>query len=128
MKREISVHFKLLLFTALIAFLAWAVGSLGKPDWVHPKIWEIILFYLILTGLSGLLIQYLIKISKENFASILLLGTILRFLASIVFVGIALYQGVENLILFVVNFFVVYLLYLLFDIYALITNLRPHSK
>ncbi|WP_228527708.1 hypothetical protein [Pararhodonellum marinum] len=128
MKIRNSTHFKLFLFTSLIALIGWLMQSVLKPEWVHTKFWEIILFYGLLTLFSGLLIQYLIKISKENFASILLLGTIIRFLASIVFIGVLLYLGVENLILFVVNFFVVYLLYLLFDIYALITNLRPHSK
>lgn len=58
-----------------------------------------------------------------------MLGAIgIRLLGSIGFVAVMLFLGQENLILFVINFFVVYLFYLLFDIYMLIANLRPNSK
>jgi len=37
-------------------------------------------------------------------------------------------MGVGNILWFAVVFFIIYLLYLLFDIYTFITNLRPHSE
>ena len=78
--------------------------------------------------LSGQLIQFLLKQSEENSVAITLGATILRFLASLIFIAIVLFTKLDAKILFFADFFVIYLLYLLFDIYSLITNLRPHSK
>jgi hypothetical protein len=81
-----------------------------------------------LTWLTGIFTHYLLSISKENSVNILLGAIGIRLLGSIGFVAVMLLLGQENLILFVINFFVIYLFYLLFDIYMLIANLRPNSK
>src|SRR5690606_22524931 len=99
-----------------------------SPHWIHEKIFWIIWFYFGLTLLAGLLTLFLLKISKENSVPILLGAGLIRLLASLMFVFLVLWTGTENLLWFVVDFFIIYLLYLLFDIYAFITNLRPRSK
>ncbi|WP_373494226.1 hypothetical protein [Aquiflexum sp.] len=99
-----------------------------KPDWVHETMWKILSFFVLLTWLTGMFSHYLLELSKDNSVNILLGAIAIRFLASICFIAIILLLGTENLILFVVNFFAVYFFYLLFDIFALITNLRPNSK
>ncbi|MBD8488321.1 hypothetical protein IFO69_06140 [Echinicola sp. CAU 1574] len=110
----------IVLLTLLVQF-AW-------PTLIHGRIWQIIIFYFGLMLLSGKLIQFLLKQSEENSVAIVLGATILRFLASLIFIAICLFTKIDNKILFFADFFVIYLLYLLFDIYSLITNLRPHSK
>lgn len=128
MKQILNLTVKLLLLTLIIAGLVYLIGEVFQLNWVHESIWKIISFFLILTWLTGVFSHYLLSISKENSANILL-GTIgIRFLASIAFVVIMLVLGQENIILFVINFFVIYLFYLLFDMYGLIANLRPISK
>ncbi|WP_242617342.1 hypothetical protein [Cecembia calidifontis] len=128
MKQILNLTVKLLLLTLTIAGLVYLIKEVFHLNWVHESIWKIISFFLILTWLTGIFAHYLLSISKENSANILM-GTIgIRFLASIAFVVVMLVLGQENLILFVINFFVIYLFYLLFDMYGLITNLRPISK
>jgi hypothetical protein len=128
MKQILNLTVKLLLLTLAIAGLVYLIKEVFHLNWVHESIWKIISFFLILTWLTGVFAHYLLSISKENSANILM-GTIgIRFLASIAFVVVMLVLGQENLILFVINFFVIYLFYLLFDMYGLITNLRPISK
>ena len=90
--------------------------------------WEVLSFFAILTWLTGAFTNYLLQINKENSVNIILGGIALRFLASLGFVALYVVFGVENIILFVVNFFAIYLFYLVFDMYGLITNLRPISK
>src|SRR5690606_41332139 len=75
-----------------------------------------------------LLALYLLEISKENSVMILLGLGVLRVTASLAFIFLILWTGVGNILWFVVDFFMIYLLYLLFDIYTFITNLRPHSE
>jgi hypothetical protein len=118
---------KLLFFSLLIAGIIYLLQEYIKPEWVHETMWIILSFFVILTWLTGMFTHYLLELSKENSVSIILGGIGIRFLASVGFVAILLFMGVENLILFVVNFFIIYFFYLLFDIYTLISNLRPNS-
>lgn len=53
--------------------------------------------------------------------------TVLRMLLSMIFLGAVLYIGLEERVLWVVNFFVVYLFYLVFEIYTILSNLRAIS-
>jgi hypothetical protein len=55
-------------------------------------------------------------------------GTVFRFLLSIIAIFFALYLGVNQTVIFVVNFMIAYLLFVVFEIYTLITNLRPDSE
>jgi hypothetical protein len=73
-------------------------------------------------------VLYLISLSKENTSNILLAASVLRLLASAGFFAVLMFLGIEDQILFVINFFIVYLSYLLFDMLTLITNLRPNLK
>jgi hypothetical protein len=128
MRKIFDLTVKLLLLSLFIAGLVYLISDILQLPWIHESIWKIISFFLILTWLTGIFSNYLLEISKENSVNILLGAIGIRFLSSIGFIAIMLMLGQENLILFVINFFAIYLFYLLFDIYALIANLRPNSK
>ncbi|MCH7402543.1 hypothetical protein ACFOUP_17690 [Belliella kenyensis] len=119
---------RIIALTLVLAGLIYILQNHIQPTWVHDTIWKILSFFALLTWVTGAFVQYLMKISKENSSNILLGATAIRFMASLGFVVIFLLLDIENIILFVVNFFVIYLFYLIFDIYGLIANLRPHSK
>lgn len=113
-----------LLLTLVVVALKWA---LGEP-YIHQKIAAIIVFFSLLTLLTGMLSIILLKKDEFNSVSVILGSTVLRLILSLFFVFILLWGGDENILWFVINFFAIYLLYLLFDIYSLITNLRLHLK
>ena len=119
---------KVLSFSLIIAGIIYILQNHIMPTLIHESVWKILSFFALLIWASGLFVQYLLKLSKENSSNILLGATVLRFLASSGFIAILLVLGVENKILFVGNFFAIYFLFLLFDIYSLMANLRPHSK
>lgn len=122
-----NMHLQFLLFSAAVAGLIGLFYVL-LPDIVHEKIWNIYFFMLILSFLITLLNGFLLKSFAENFFNIMVLAMILRFIATIVFIGLAVWPGMENIILFIADFFVVFLFYLVFDIYTFLSNLRPISK
>jgi hypothetical protein len=119
---------KLLLFSLLIGGIFYLLQEYIKPDWVHESFWTILSFFILLTWLTGMFTHYLLQLSKDNSVNILLGSIGIRLLASIGFIAIMLIIGVENKILFVVNFFIIYFFYLLFDIYTLLANLRPNPN
>jgi hypothetical protein len=54
-------------------------------------------------------------------------GTFLRFFLSIVFISIYLYINTLDRFQFVTYFFLVFLFYLMFELYCLVTKLRPEK-
>ncbi len=122
------MYVQLIGLTLGIAALIALIDVTGFEQLLHAKVWNILLFFFFLTLVTGFLSQLILKNGKENFAQVVLGGTIFRFFFSLGYILIFVVLGLDNIILFVTNFFAVYLLYLLFDIYGLITNLRPHSK
>lgn len=122
-----NIHIRFLIATAVLVVLV-LILQFVLPVIIHPKIWEILGFMVILSFLIGLLNSFLLKNFEDNFFQIMVLAMILRFIASLVFIGIEVWPQMENIILFIADFFIVFLFYLVFDIYAFLSNLRPISK
>ncbi|WP_209332286.1 hypothetical protein [Lunatimonas salinarum] len=128
MKSYKTLLIQLGVFTGLLCLMIAALQWLLPGPWMHPQVWTITVFFAILTGLTGIFSIHLLKNDKLNSVSIILGSTVFRLIVSLLFVFVLLWGEDENLLWFVVNFFIIYLLYLLFDIYSLITNLRLHLK
>ncbi len=127
MKLLRNVQLQFFLFSALVAAL---IGILGLifPQLIHEKIWNIYFFILILSLIISIISGLLLRSFSENFFNIMVLGTVLRFIASMVFITIVVLPGIQNIILFIGDFFTIFLFYLVFDIYTFLSNLRPISK
>ena len=127
MKLLKNTQVRFFLFSAIIAAIVLLI-QLVLPEWIHFKIWNIYFFILILSLLLGILSSFLLKSFSENFFNIVILGMVIRFIASLVFITISIWPTLPNIIPFIANFFVIFLCYLVFDIYAFLSNLRPISK
>jgi len=119
---------KLLLLTFCLGLVIYIIKHYLFPHWIHEDAWLLLIFFSVFTFLSGMFVLYLISLSKENTSNILLAASVLRLLASAGFFAVLMFLGIEDQMLFVINFFIVYLSYLLFDMLTLITNLRPNLK
>lgn len=122
-----NIHLRFLIATVILVVLI-LILQFVLPVIVHPKIWEIVGFMVVLSFLISLLNSFLLKTLPDNFFQIMVLAMILRFIASLAFIGIEVWPQMANIILFIADFFIVFLFYLVFDIYAFLSNLRPISK
>ncbi len=122
-----NFHLQFLSFSILIAGLIWILQRL-LPQIVVDSIWSVFLFVLVLSYLVSFTSNWLYKKSPDNFLQIKLLGMVIRILAVLTFITMWVMGGEENIILFISNFFVLFLFYLVFDIYTFLANLRPISK
>ena len=127
MKFSASIHFNYGVITMVVAGLILLFSSF-LPQIIHESIWSIFGFVVILSYLLSVVTQWLYLKSPENLLSLKLLGMIIRILSSLGFIGILVVLGLENIILFIANFFLIFLFYMIFDIYIFISNLRPNSK
>ena len=122
-----NIHIRFVILTALVAGLILILNLL-IPTIIHPKIWNIFFFLAGFSFLIGLLNGFLLKSFSESFFQIMVLAMILRFIGTLIFIGIAVWPAMENIILFIADFFIIFLFYLVFDIYTFLSNLRPISK
>ncbi len=117
---------RLVLFILIIAAIISGVNQI-VTSWVHPLVWWILAFFTVITFAGHWFIQKGLHRYKDNFMSIYLGVMGFRFLASLLFIGIFIYKRVPDLFTFVINFFVLYLLFLGFEIYGVLGNLRRNS-
>jgi len=118
---------RLVLFTAAVAALMFGIDQVADA-WIHPLAWWVLLFYFVLTLLGEWFTGRAIRRNKDNFMASYMAVIGFRFLLSAVFIGILIYQRPLGLRIFVTNFFVLYLLFLGFEIWDVLGNLRRDSR
>ncbi len=99
-----------------------------RAAFIHDAIWYIVAFVFILTALSLWLGQRGGRQSPESLVKYALIGTLLRLVLSVVAIYIALRLNIADRLSFVLNFMAVYFVFLAFEIYGLLTTLRPNSE
>ncbi|MBO6495046.1 MULTISPECIES: hypothetical protein [Roseivirga] len=95
---------------------------------LHEGIWTIMIFSAVL-GLIVVLVSYwaFTSLDPQIRPNIFIGLTVLRMVLSMIFLGSVIFLGLEDKRLWVANFFVLYLFYLVFEIYAILSNLRAIS-
>ena len=122
----------LALFTLALAAIVYLLGVQFGPRIVHPYTGRVLLLLAVLTGGTYYLTARVTARKPDYFIAAYFGGVVLRFLGSVLVLGIYLYraggvrdQGTASLL---VAFFILYFLYAGFEIWAILSNLRPFSK
>jgi hypothetical protein len=113
--------FLLFLFFLIAFFLADRFGPLSC---LHSWKYVILAFFTVLSYMFHTLVNSSIGSESDNFIQFYLSSVVIRLLACLVFITVALYIKVENSTLFIINFFALYLFFTLFEILGLYRNLR----
>lgn len=108
----------------IISLLLYTTGN----TLVHPFIWYMLLFFTFVTGFTFYITKKGYEHDEDNFQLyyfgsmafrvVMCLGVVLLY---VIFVK-------ERHLQFVINFFVLYFIFTGFEIYCILTNLRPISK
>lgn len=118
----------------ILLITATALGFYLIDQFISPTTILIPHFWLVFTYMAAitLLIYFLsiigIKKGGDYQSFILLGGIVIRLLASMAFVLVYLLKVKVNSILFIGNFFSIYFLFTVFEIYCLLRNLRHQIK
>lgn len=120
---------RILVLTAIIVGLVLGLGALGLDSIIHEEIWSIIIFSGVVgLGVAFVNMYFVKKGSHLGLVNVFLATTAFRMLFSIFFITIILYLGLENQLVWIGDFFVIYLFYLVFEIYTIMSNLRAISN
>lgn len=116
-------------FSIVLILIVLAVSFLPNAEkFLHPQVWGIMIFSAFLGVLVSALAAWgMVSFDEQSRPNLFLGLTVLRMLLSMAFVGIVLFVGIEERILWVADFFAVYLFYLVFEIVSILSNLRAIS-
>lgn len=118
-----------LIFSIVLSMIIFGLSLIhGSEKFIHSGIWGIMIFSAILGALVAFIAGWGISSFDEQSRPNIFLGiTALRMLISMIFIGIILFTGIDDRILWVADFFGVYLFYLVFEIVSILSNLRAIS-
>ena len=120
-------HVNLYKFSLLI-ILGVLLFEIFLPQFVYHRIWLILLFFFLLTLGSVYVIEKITRKNPKNFLAVYFSAMIGRLFISIIFAAIFILTDRANVFIFSINFLILYLLFLGFEIYGIMTNLRLHFK
>jgi hypothetical protein len=115
------------LATILLGIVFFLARYFHSNAWIHPQALGMLVFFFGISVLIHRLMEYGFRNKREKFVEFYLSTVVLRLVLCIIYVGISLFIGVEDVPLFVANFFALYLFYTFFEIFALYRNLRRDS-
>ncbi len=84
-------------------------------------------FFLGVSFLFHRLMEFGFKDKRDKFVEFYLSTVVARLILCVIFVGVYLYLEVDQIEVFIANFFALYLFYTIFEIYGLYRNLRRDS-
>jgi len=120
-------HWALYKFSFFI-FLGVFIGTFIIPEYIYHQVWIILAFFFFLTLAALVVIEKVSSKNSDNFLAIYFSVMLGRLFVSIIFAVVFILADREHIINFSFNFLFLYLLFLGFEIYGIITNLRHNFK
>jgi hypothetical protein len=116
--------FAYIVFVLLLAIMPVTAQHNGYADWLVANFWLIFFF---LSGLTFLVITAILLVQQKNreyYIQAFMVCTTVKILAWLVFIFVFLAKNKVNKYVFMADFFYVYLLNMVFEVYVLLRNLR----
>jgi hypothetical protein len=118
---------RLSVFTAGMAGVLYFLDTYINTTIIHPDIWVMLTFFFVLTLAGHFFVEWGLRRNKEKLMGYYMGFMGIRLLTSIGFLGFFWSKHTNDIFVFIGNFFVLYLLYVAFEIYWLMANLRQNS-
>jgi hypothetical protein len=116
-----------ILFSGILLAIVYGIKSSDYAQNIHSLIYWILGFYLLKSLLIGWIME-MATTESSNFAILGLGSTVLRMIIAIFAMLLAVIAGVDDVKLFILNFFTIYLAYLIFELKFVLSNLRQNSS
>jgi O-antigen/teichoic acid export membrane protein len=117
-----------ILLTAVFSIVFFLAAYFEKDFWLHPLNWIILGFFFCTSWFTNLLVEQGMANKGEKFILFYLTSVVVRLILALIFVTVILYRKEESKVLFLLNFFGLYLCFSLFEISSQVRNLRRFSR
>ena len=118
----------LLIITGIIALLISLLVYATQFKLVHPYIWYILLFFVFVTGFTFYITRKGYQEDEENFQLYYFGSMAFRVVMCLAVILLYVLFREDGHLQFALNFFALYFIFTGFEIYCILTNLRPISK
>ncbi len=118
----------LFLFYVSLGIILWGIQQTNLSVYLHQNIDYILVFFVFLSYLNKLLFEIGWKNGREKLIHYMMGIQAFRFISSLIFIGIFAFLKINNIYIFVGNFFVLYLFSTNFEIITLLRKLRRDFK
>ena len=112
------------IFTLILFFIQIGVRYLN-PDLLYAYQWYLLIYFYLITLLSLIIIEKTASKDHDKLSKGFFSAMMLRLFLSIIIAALIIYFDSVNSTIFALNFLILYLLYLGFEIYYLISILQP---
>ena len=112
-----------LFFFLFLGLCIYILLQIGQNTYLHKNIWLIYVFFVAVSFFGFRLISLGFENNREKFVIFFMANMVLRLILSLFFLGYFVYTKTENIQLFAINFIVLYLCALLFEIFEISRNL-----
>ena len=112
------------LFTLIIAIIQFGVFHLNA-ELLYSHQWYLLIYFYLITFLSIIIIERTTQKDSEKLSKGFFSAMMLRLFVSVIIAIVIIYFDRVNSTIFALNFLILYLLYLGFEIYYLISILQP---
>lgn len=117
---------RFLILTILIGIVFFTADYYKFNDYIAFEKWWILCFFITLTIYYFRIMSKGFENNREHLVQFSLIYKVSKLFLSIAFIGLLLYKGVQNPILFIITFFVLYLFYTSFEILYFNSKLRQN--
>lgn len=118
----------IVLFYVSLGIIIWGIQQTNLSEYIHQNMTFILVFFVFLSYLNKLLFEIGMKNGREKLIQFMMGIQAFRFISSLVFIGIFAFLKINNIYIFVGNFFVLYLFSTNFEIITLLRKLRRDFK
>lgn len=129
MKLFLSLLLKVIGISLALAGIIYLCQISEALSWIiHDSIWIALIGSAVIALIIAFYNAYAFSRSAQSFVPLFLGSMLIRFFLSIFLIGFLLFKYQDQRIILVFNFFIIYLSYLVFEIFSIIANLRPISN
>ena len=114
----------ILIFQGLMLLSIALLAKVLSKGLIHQNISYIIVFFIVLAILNYRISQMAMANNREKFVAMVAASMVIRLVLSMLFLIFFIFNKVENPQIFAINFIVLYLCNLVFEIWESISNLR----
>jgi hypothetical protein len=114
--------------TLILAVLILLTSLIPSTQIFHPYKWILLLFFWMLSYTTQKITNLGMKQDRIKFQNYYFITMIIRLGLCVIFVLIALFNKVQNPMLFISTFFIFYFFHIVFEILHLLANLRADTK
>lgn len=132
MKKLLSLALKIVGITLGLVGIVHLLNFIPAiATYIHRSIWLIIALSAAIALIIAVYNAFALSKasqSAQGFAPLFLVSMVIRLFLSLGAITFLIFRFTDDRIVLVLNFFIVYLFYLVFEIYGIIGNLRPISN